>query len=447
MAPLSHRVAQQPAAELPSCRVHLCTAIELRKSALKELAESYGRCNVHEIDGVAMVKLFVVGTRERFVDLVCAGESLEVAALSVGASLRSGTNWWRQSGGMTLKARRLGGGLADRAPDGAVPIGRFLSVADRSMIQAGLRAGWSHARIGAEIGRDRSVIWREIARNSGPDGVYYASRAHHRAHQSRRRPKEPIVVRNPDLGSFIADAMDEGWSPKLISRVLKQWFPDDGSMQISHETIYRALYVQTRGTLRADLAKQLSTGRTRRVPHGSTRSPSPYKDAFRISERPAEVADRAIPGHWEGDLIIGRDGTAIGTLVERSTRFVLLLHLPGDHTADTVATSMIAAMKQLPGDLRRSITWDRGTELADYRRITSELNAPVFFCDPHSPWQRGSNENTNRLLRHWFEKGSDLSVHDPAELKRVQNALNHRPRPTLDMATPTQRLSELLAAA
>jgi IS30 family transposase len=218
-------------------------------------------------------------------------------------------------------------------------------------------------------------------------------------------------------------------------------------MQISHETIYRALYVQTRGTLRADLAKQLSTGRTKRVPQGSSRSPSPYKDAFRISERPAEVADRAIPGHWEGDLIIGAGGTAIGTLVERSTRFVLLLHLPSDHTADTVATSMIAAMKDLPRDLRRSVTWDRGSELADYRRITAELNAPVFFCDPHSPWQRGSNENTNRLLRHWFEKGSDLSVHDPADLKRVQNALNHRPRPTLDMATPTQRLAELLDAA
>ena len=137
------------------------------------------------------------------------------------------------------------------------------------------------------------------------------------------------------------------------------------------------------------------------------------------------MADRAVPGHWEGDLIIGSGGTAIGTLVERSTRFVLLLHLPGDHSADTVATSMIAAMKELPVHLRRSITWDRGTELADYRRITAELNAPVFFCDPHSPWQRGSNENTNRLLRHWFEKGSDLSVHEPTELIRVQNALNH----------------------
>ncbi len=394
-----------------------------------------------------MVKLFPRGTRERFIDLVCAGESLDGAAKAVGASDRSGTNWWRQSGAMTLMPTRIGGGLADRAPDDALAGNRFLSLPERVTIQVGLRSGWSQARIAAEIGRDRSVVWREVTRNRSPDGVYYATRAHHRAHQVRRRPKTPILARSPELAWFVADAMDEGWSPKLISRALKQWFPEDGSMQISHETIYRALYVQTRGTLRADLARQLSTGRTKRVPQGSTRSSSPYKDAFRISERPAEAADRAVPGHWEGDLIIGSGGTAIGTLVERSTRFVLLLHLPGDHTADTVATSMIAAMKDLPADLRRSITWDRGSELADYRRITSELNAPVFFCDPHSPWQRGSNENTNRLLRHWFEKGSDLSIHDPAGLKRVQNALNHRPRPTLDMATPTQRLTELLAAA
>ena len=394
-----------------------------------------------------MVKVFAAGTRDRFIDRVCAGESLARAAAAVGASHGSATYWWRQSGAMTLTPPRAGGGLADRAPDDAMAASRYLSLPDRVTIQVGLRSGWSRARIAAEIGRDRSVVWREIDRNKSPDGVYYATRAHHHAHHLRRRPKTPILARRPELAWFVEDAMDEGWSPKLISRALKQWFPDDGSMQISHETIYRALYVQTRGTLRADLAKQLSTGRTKRIQQGSTRSSSPYKDAFRISERPAEVADRAVPGHWEGDLIIGSGGTAIGTLVERSTRFVLLLHLPGDHTADTVATSMITAMKDLPADLRRSITWDRGSELADYRRITAELNAPVFFCDLHSPWQRGSNENTNRLLRHWFEKGSDLSVHDPAELKRVQNALNHRPRPTLDMATPTQRLAELLAAA
>jgi IS30 family transposase len=394
-----------------------------------------------------MVKVFPEGTRTRFVDLVCGGESLEAAAHAVGASDGSGTRWWRQSGGMRLDSTRTGGGLADRASDHAMAGSRFLTLPERVTIQVGLRTGWSKSRIADEIGRHRSVVGREIERNQAPDGIYYATRAHNNAHHVRRRPKTPILVRNPQLARFVEDAMDEGWSPKLISRALTDWFPDDGSMQISHETIYRALYVQTRGTLRADLAKQLSTGRTARAPRGSTRSSSPYKDAFRISERPAEVEDRAVPGHWEGDLIIGSGKTAIGTLVERTSRFVLLLHLPGDHTADTVATSMIAAMKDLPVHLRRSITWDRGSELADYRRITAELNAPVFFCDPHSPWQRGSNENTNRLLRHWFEKGSDLSVHDPAELTRVQSALNHRPRPTLDMQTPTQRLAQLLEAA
>lgn len=323
-----------------------------------------------------------------------------------------------------------------------------MSLPDRIVIQVGLRQGWSLARIGREIGRDRSVVWREVGRNSGPDGVYYATRAHTQAHQVRRRPKVPKLVRNPELAWFVEEAMDEGWSPKLISEVLTELFPDDGSMQLSHETIYRALYVQTRGVLRADLAKQLSTKRQRRRPWGSTRTASPYADAFRISERPAEVEDRAIPGHWEGDLIVGpASGSAIGTLVERTTRFTILLHLPEDHTAETVATAMVAAMKDLPADLRRTITWDRGSELADYRRITSELNAPVFFCDPHSPWQRGTNENTNRLLRHWFAKGSDLSGYSPADLKRVQNALNARPRPTLSLQTPTQRLAGLLAAA
>lgn len=387
-----------------------------------------------------MVKVFPAGTRTRFVDLVCGGESVEAAAHAVGASDGSGVNWWRQSGGMRLDSSGTGGGLADRVPEDALPDSRYLSLPERITIQVGLRTGWSKARIASEISRDRSVVGREVARNSSPDGVYYATRAHNHAHHLRRRPKVPILARNAPLARFIEDAMDEGWSPRLISRALKQWFPDDGSMQISHETIYRALYVQTRGTLRADLAKQLSTRRTKRVPHGSSRSSSPYSDAFRISERPAEVADRAVPGHWEGDLIIGSDGTAIGTLVERTSRFVLLLHLPEDHTADTVATAMITAMKNLPAHLRRSITWDRGSELADYRRITAQLNTPVFFCDPHSPWQRGTNENTNRLLRHWFEKGSDLSVHDPAELARVQSALNHRPRPTLDMQTPSQLL-------
>jgi len=395
-----------------------------------------------------MVKLFPVETRTLFVDLVCSGVGVHEAAKRLGASAGSGSNWWRESGGMRLLERRAGSGLADPAPDDALERSKFLTLPDRIMIQVGLRLGWAFARIGAEIGRDRSVVWREVARNSSPDGVYYATRAHNHAHQVRRRPRVPKLARTPELAWFVEEAMDEGWSPKLISGVLAELFPDDGNMQLSHETIYRALYVQTRGVLRADLARQLSTKRQSRVPRGSKRSPSPYKEAFRVSQRPAEVADRAVPGHWEGDLIVGTASkSAIGTLVERTTRYTILLHLPGDHTADTVATAMIAAMKGLPEDLRRTITWDRGSELADYRRITDELQAPVYFCDPHSPWQRGTNENTNRLLRHWFEKGTDLSSYTPADLKRVQNALNARPRPTLDLQTPTQRLAQLLEAA
>ena len=316
------------------------------------------------------------------------------------------------------------------------------------MIQMGRRSGLSYAGIGAAIGRDKSVVWREVKRNTGPDGVYNAWVAHTKAHQARRRPKPLKLIENGPLCSLIGVWMDDGWSPKLISAMLAFYFRDDQTMQVSHETIYQTLYVQTRGSLRADLAEKLSLKRKQRVPHAADRrSNSPYKEAFKISDRPAEVQDRAVPGHWEGDLIIGTGGTAIGTLVERSTRFTILLHLPGDHSADTVAAAMIQEMGKLPDHLRRSITWDRGTELAEYARIQTALNTTLYFCDPHSPWQRGTNENTNRLLRFWFEKGSDLSVHTPEDLRQVAAKLNRRPRPTLNLETPARRLNQLLLAA
>jgi IS30 family transposase len=217
--------------------------------------------------------------------------------------------------------------------------------------------------------------------------------------------------------------------------------------RVSHETIYQALYVQTRGQLRQDLHRRLSLRRPARTPRGDRRQTrSPYREAFKISQRPAEAADRAVPGHWEGDLIIGAaSGSAVGTLVERSTRFTILLHLPGQHDADTVAETMIDQMRKLPDHLRRSLTWDRGTELAAYRRIQLDLNMPVYFCDPHAPWQRGTNENTNRLLRFWLTKGSDLSTHTAADLDHIATTLNQRPRPTLNLKTPAQALAELLA--
>jgi IS30 family transposase len=393
-----------------------------------------------------MVKLFPSNTRTEFVDLVCAGVGLERAAERVGASGTSGSRWWVQSGRMTVSMGPEGG-LVDPAPSES-PGGRALTKVERGMIQMGRRSGLSYAEIGDAIGRNRSVVWREVNRNRSPDGVYYASVAHTRAHQARRRPKRLKLVENEALCALIGVWMDDGWSPKLISSMLAFYFADDQTMQVSHETIYQALYVQTRGSLRADLAKKLSLKRTSRVPHSSDRRRnSPYKDAFTISERPAEVADRAVPGHWEGDLIIGCGGTAIGTLVERSTRFTILLHLPGDHTADTVAAAMIREMGALPAHLRRSVTWDRGTELAEYAQVQTALDTTLYFCDPHSPWQRGSNENTNRLLRFWFAKGSDLSAHTPDDLRRIAATLNRRPRPTLNFQTPATRLNQLLLAA
>ncbi len=323
-----------------------------------------------------------------------------------------------------------------------------MTLADRGMIQMGRRSGLSFAEIGRALGRHKSVVFREVKRNVSPDGIYYASVAHTRAHQGRRRPKRFTLVENAALCRQIEAWMDVGWSPKIIAQALREGLGADKTWRVSHETIYQALYVQTRGSLRADLAQQLSLKRTRRVTASTRRgSPSPYKDAFTISQRPAEVADRAVPGHWEGDLIIGSNGSAIGTLVERSTRFVILLHLPGRHTADEVATAMIREMGDLPQHLRRSITWDRGSELAHYRRVQVELAAPVFFCDPHSPWQRGSNENTNRLLRFWFEKSTDLRQHTADDLRHVAATLNQRPRPTLDFQTPATRLNQLLTAA
>jgi IS30 family transposase len=394
-----------------------------------------------------MVKLFPANARTEFVDLVCGGMSILAASRRVGAVHGTGLNWWSQSGDMMTVSMGAVGGLADPVPSPEGP-GRTLDLGERGMIQMGLRSGMSYAKIGEAIGRNKSVIWREVKRNTSADGVYYASVAHNKAHQARRRPKLFKLIAEDNLCRLIGVWMDDGWSPKLISSMLAFHFADDQTMQVSHETIYQALYVQTRGSLRADLAEKLSLKRKQRLPHTADRTRnSPYKEAFKISERPAEVQDRAVPGHWEGDLIIGSDGTAIGTLVERSTRFTILLHLPGDHRAETVAAAMIREMANLPDHLRRSITWDRGTELADYAKIQTALDTTLYFCDPHSPWQRGTNENTNRLLRFWFEKGSDLSVHSPEDLRRVAAKLNRRPRPTLNLQTPANRLNQLLHAA
>ena len=392
-----------------------------------------------------MVKLFAAGTRKSFVESVCRGSTLVAAACEVGASTGSATRWWRQSGGMPTAGPKRGG-IVDVAPQRVVGEPRQLGIADRMVIEVGLAEGWSLARIGAHLSRDKSVICREIARNKSPDGRYYAWLAHTLAHQRRRRPKTFKLAHNPVLCGQIESWMDDGWSPRLIALMLVREHPQDQNWWVSHETIYQALYVQTRGHLRADLHQQLSLRRKQRRPRGLPRpSSSPFKEAFKISERPAEVADRAVPGHWEGDLIVGPNGSAIGTLVERTSRFTILLHLPGRHDADTVAKAMIAQMGDLPQHLRRSITWDRGTELARYADIQTALDLQLFFCDPHSPWQRGSNENTNGLLRQYFPKGTDLSVHDAEHLDAVAAELNGRPRQTLGFITPAEAMQRLLS--
>jgi len=264
------------------------------------------------------------------------------------------------------------------------------------------------------------------------------------------RPRVGKIAGCPRLCQAIQALLDEKLSPEQVAGRLRREHPDDPELHVSHETIYQALYVQGRGELRREIAGALRTGRAvrrpRNRPHPTRRSGLP-KPLVMISERPAEVEDRAVPGHWEGDLILGAYArSAIGTLVERSTRYVMLVHLPGDRSASTVRDGLIAAMAALPAHLRRSLTWDQGVEMAKHREFTLATDMQVYFCDPHSPWQRGSNENTNGLLRQYFPKSTDLSVHSPDDLAAVAAQLNRRPRKTLGWDTPAERLAKLLDA-
>jgi transposase, IS30 family len=388
-----------------------------------------------------------IATRRALFDRVCRGEPLFAAAQAMGVSTTIASIWWRQAGAMKLIRGGRGavhgviGGDLDRVGGR----GHRLNLDERIAIMRGLDAGLTYAQIGHQLHRDRSVVWREVHRNRNADGDYHARMAHARAAQNARRTRA-FKLHNRNLCAAIENWMDDGWSPKLIAEVLARDHPDDRLARVSHETIYKCLYVQTRGSLRADLYQRLSTKRVTRKARGRCGNRGVFSsgEEFTISDRPAEANDRAIPGHWEGDLIVGPNNSAIGTLVERSTRFTMLLHLANDRTAEAVATAMIDTMSQLPEHLRRSITWDRGSEMARWRDIQLQLAAPVYFCNPHSPWQRGTNENTNRLLRFWFAKGSDLSGYTKADLKRIQDKLNSRPRPTLDLDTPAKRLTTLL---
>ena len=392
-----------------------------------------------------------LSTRRELFDRVCQGEALEVVARAMGVSATAASLWWRQAGAMKLhsgqNAERTHGLVDPGDPDRRGGRGHRLSLDERIAIMRGRDAGLSYAEIGRRIDRDRSVVWREVHKNSNADGDYHARMAHSRGTEELKRPKA-FRLDNPELCAKVTKWMDDGWSPKLIADVLARDHPDDRLSRVSHETLYKSLYVQGRGQLRADLYKRLSTKRAERKPRGHTERRGKYSNVITFSKRPPEVDDRAVPGHWEGDLIMGSGNTsAIGTLVERSTRFTILLHLPDDHTAESVATAMIEAMSELPAHLRRTITWDRGSEMANWQDIALQLRAPVYFCDPHSPWQRGSNENTNRLLRFWFEKSTDLRVHTKTDLKGIQDTLNKRPRPTLNLDTPADRLNALITQA
>jgi transposase, IS30 family len=325
---------------------------------------------------------------------------------------------------------------------------RFLTLAEREQIRDLHTAGHSLRAIGRALGRAASTVLREIEANSGEDG-YRPYAAHRAAVERRARPKERKLSADGPLRGFVADGLRRRWSPEQICHALRREHPDDQGMRVSVETIYQALYLQARGGLKREVQAAIRTGRTRRKPrHEPGRRTGRFIDPMvMISDRPADIEDRAVPGHWEGDLIIGENGgSAIGTLVERTTRYTMLIHLPRSHDAESVRDGLLATIATLPAHLRGSLTWDQGSEMARHKQFTTATGIPVYFCDPASPWQRGTNENTNGLLRQYFPKGTDLNVHGPEDLEHVAQELNGRPRKTLGWATPAERLRDLLTS-
>ena len=329
----------------------------------------------------------------------------------------------------------------------AEPVGRYLSYLEREEIMRLDAAGRGVREIAAEVGRDPATISRELARGATRRG-YRASVAQARADRGRRAPRAAKLATNLPLRREVATRLERKDSPAQIAGRLRIDFPDDPEMQVSAETIYQSLYVQARGGLKRELTEHLRTGRSRRKPRrreGERRGR--IRDMVSISERPPEVEDRAVPGHWEGDLIMGStaSNSAVGTLVERSSGFVLLVHLPQGHGALAVQEAIVAKINTLPEQLRLSLTWDQGRELTNHAQIAEGTGLDIYFCDPHSPWQRGTNENTNGLLRQYLPKGTDLSFHGPGLLDNYAAELNSRPRKRHDFRTPAEVLNQLIS--
>jgi IS30 family transposase len=319
---------------------------------------------------------------------------------------------------------------------------------EREVISRELAGGRSYRSIGRLLNRDHTVVSREVARNGGRS-AYRAIPAQRQADENRARPKQRLLEENRVLHDAVNSGLEQKWSPKQISKRLRQDFPDDDTMRVSHETIYQCLYLQARGELRTQLKLALRQGRTRRVNRSRTTvATGKILNMVNISERPVKADDRAVPGFWEGDLIIGKGGKSqIATLVERTSRYVMLIRIPYDRTAQRVATLLGRKMETLPDFLRNSVTWDQGKEMAAHASFTMKTGIDVYFCDPHSPWQRGTNENTNGLLRQYFPKGTDLSGYTQVELDAVADELNNRPRQTLDWLKPTEVLNQFLVEA
>jgi transposase, IS30 family len=323
--------------------------------------------------------------------------------------------------------------------------GAEIRAEEREVISRGLAVGRSYRCIGRLLKRDHTVVSREVARNGGR-AAYRAIPAQRQADDNRARPKKRLLETNTTLHDAVNSGLEQKWSPRQISERLRQEFPGQDTMRVSHETIYQCLYLQARGELRTQLKLALRQGRTRRVSRSRlTVARGKIPDMVNVSERPAEAEDRAVPGFWEGDLIIGKGGKSqIATLVERSSRYVMLVRIPYDRTAERVAALLAKKMEALPDFLRDSVTWDQGKEMAAHASFTIKTGIDVYFCDPHSPWQRGTNENTNGLLRQYFPKGTDLSAYSQAQLDAVADELNNRPRQTLGWLKPTEVFNKFL---